>query len=103
MCHTCALDESPICSFSARGWLRGTVSSKQDSPRVGTTPASVRKPPPRVVTVVLEVEDVEKATEFWVAHTKGMSVLGCKVAAIANGNAVKQVCDLMDEMERKEV
>ena len=44
----------------------------------------------RVITVVLEVENPEKAkADLWEAHGEGKLVAGCKVLAISNGNTIE--------------
>lgn len=53
----------------------------------------------RTITVVLKIEDQESAKEFWNAHVAGRNIHGCKVVGLKEGNLMKKIEDLKDEIE----
>lgn len=53
----------------------------------------------RVITVVLKIEDQASAKEFWDAHLARRNIHGCKVTGLAEGDLMKKVEELEDEVD----
>lgn len=52
----------------------------------------------RTISVVLKIRDAELASEFWRAHGTGELVFGAKVIGISEGNLIKDVEILENEL-----
>ena len=53
----------------------------------------------RIITVVFKVKDGSEAAKIWYSHGRNEEICGCKVLAIAEGNAIKELNDLEEAQE----
>ena len=53
----------------------------------------------RIITVVLKIENQSAAKEFWDAHVARRLIHGCKVQALTEGDLLKEVERLEEELD----
>lgn len=53
----------------------------------------------RIITVVLDIQDSAAAQDIWERHLDQQNLVGCTVLSIANGNALKQLSEMEEELD----